>query len=139
VSPRFLLDTNVLSEPLRPAPNQHILDRLQRHQSEIATATLVWHELLFGCYRLPSSARRTAIETYLNQVVAPSIPILPYDGQAAEWHAAEHARLVTIGQPPPFADGQIVAIAKAYSLVLVTANVSAYARFHGVQVEDWRA
>ncbi|MEK8020697.1 MAG: PIN domain-containing protein [Candidatus Parabeggiatoa sp.] len=44
----FLLDTNILSEPIRPKPNQNVLDRLDEHQDEIATATIVWHELLFG-------------------------------------------------------------------------------------------
>jgi tRNA(fMet)-specific endonuclease VapC len=39
------------------------------------------------------------------EVVAPTMPILPYDEQAAEWHAAERARLAGIGKTPPFADG----------------------------------
>ena len=89
MSMTYLLDTNVVSEPLRPAPNQKILNRLQQHQSEIAIASVVWHELLFGCHRLPPSAKRTAIEAYLRQVIVPTIPILPYDTRAAEWHAAE--------------------------------------------------
>ena len=86
---RYLLDTNILAEPLRPQPNDTILDHLKRHQDEIAIASVVWHEMWFGCYRLPLSARRSAIETYLTQVVASSIPILPYDQEAASWHAAE--------------------------------------------------
>ena len=86
---RYLLDTNILAEPLRPQPDQGILDNLSRHQDEIAIASVVWHEMWFGCYRLPTSARRQAIETYLTQVVAPSIPILPYDQQAADWHTAD--------------------------------------------------
>jgi tRNA(fMet)-specific endonuclease VapC len=139
VSLKYLLDTNILSEPLRPSPNQNILDRLQRLGAQIATASIVWYELLTGCYRLPASAKRTAIETYLNQVIAPTVPILPYDAQAAEWHAAERARLTLIGKTPPFADGQIIAIAKVNALVLVTANLSDYTAFQGVQLEDWRA
>ena len=59
MSLKYLLDTNVVSEPLRPVTNQKILDRLQQHQNEIAIASVVWHELLFGCYRLPPSAKRT--------------------------------------------------------------------------------
>jgi tRNA(fMet)-specific endonuclease VapC len=139
VSVKFLLDTNVVSEPLRPVPNQKILDRLQLHQTEIAIATIVWHELLFGCYRLPPSAKRTAIEIYLRQVIAPTIPILPYDAQAAEWHAVERARLASIGRTPPFADGQIAAIAQANQLILITINLADYADYQGVRVEDWRA
>jgi tRNA(fMet)-specific endonuclease VapC len=139
VTLKYLLDTNVLSEPLRPAPNQHVLDRLQRHQGEIATAAVVWHELLAGCNRLPASARRTVIETYLTQVVAPTIVILPYGARAAEWHAAERVRLIRAGRTPPFADGQIMAIAQVNSLILVTANVADYTAFLDVQIEDWRS
>ena len=136
---KFLLDTNIISEPLRPTPDQHILEQLQRHQAEICIAAIVWHELWFGCYRLPASVKRAAIERYLNEVVATSIPILPYDQQAAAWHAAERARLVGVGQTPPFADGQIIAIAKRYDLTLVTANMSDYAAFQGVQVVNWQS
>jgi len=35
-----LLDTNILSEPIRPKHNQNVLDRLDEHQDEIATATI---------------------------------------------------------------------------------------------------
>ena len=62
---RYLLDTNVVSEPVRPLPNSAVLAKLREHQNEIATATVVWHELLFGCQRLPPSKKRRKIETYL--------------------------------------------------------------------------
>jgi tRNA(fMet)-specific endonuclease VapC len=104
----------------------------------LATASVVWHEILFGCYRLPPSARRSAIEEYLNEVVAPSIPILPYDARAAGWHAAERARLTGRSMTPPFADGQIAAVARVNDLTLVTANLDDYASFRDIQVEDWR-
>lgn len=100
---------------------------------------MIWHELLFGCYRLPHSTRRAAIEEYLDQVVAPSIPILPYDAQAAAWHAAERARLAGMGRTPPFADGQIAATARVNGLALITANLADYAAFQDIQVVDWRA
>ena len=136
---KFLLDTNIISEPLRPVPASDVLIQLQAHQNEIAIASVVWHELWFGCYRLPPSARRTAIEHYLHEVVGPNLPLLPYDDQAAEWHAAERARLTAIGKPPPFADGQIAAIAAVNNLTLVTFNLKDYAYFQGVQLVDWRS
>ncbi|BAZ11532.1 PilT domain-containing protein [Calothrix sp. NIES-4071] len=62
---RFLLDTNILSEPLRPRPNQNVVMMLEQYSDEIATATVVFHELLFGCYRLPIESRRhQIIEAY---------------------------------------------------------------------------
>lgn len=133
----YLLDTNIASEPLRPAPNQQILDRLRRHEAEIAIAAVVWHELLYGSYRLSPSAKKSAIEAYLNDVIALSFPILPYDTQAAQWHAAERARLVSLGQTPPFVDGQIAAIARVNNLILVTANTTDFFTFQDLRVENW--
>jgi tRNA(fMet)-specific endonuclease VapC len=65
VNAKYLLDTNIVSEPLRPVPNAKVLARLKRHQDEFAIASIVWHELWFGCHRLPSSAKRAVIERYL--------------------------------------------------------------------------
>ena len=138
MSLRYLLDTNVISEPLRPQPDAQVLTLLQRHDGHIAIASIVWHELLFGCYRLPPSARRTAIEGYLFQVIAPTIPVLGYDAPAAAWHAAERARLTSLGRTPSFADGQIAAVAQTNQLVLVTFNTADYADFDGLTIEDWR-
>ena len=137
MSAKYLLDTNIVSEPLRLAPNTKVLARLKRHQDELAIASVVWHELWFGCRRLPASAKRLAIERYLDEVVAVSMPVIPYDQAAAEWHAAERARLAQLGKTPPFADGQIGAIAKVNGLILVTLNLKDYAAFTGVTVEDW--
>ena len=133
----YLLDTNVVSEPLRPAPNQQVLDRLKRYEDEIALAAVVWHELLFGAYRLPPSARRSATERYLIQVIALTIPILSYDNRAAQWHTAERTRLASLGKTPPFAYGQIAAIARVNHLILVTANTADFVLFQDIQLEDW--
>ena len=135
---RYLLDTNVVSESLRPVPNLAVLDRLREHQTEIAIATVVWHELWYGCYRLPLSRKRTVIEAYLKDVVARTIPILAYDQWAAVWHAEERARLAQIGRPAPFADGQIAAVAATNGLSLVTFNLDGYSAFQDLRLEDWR-
>jgi tRNA(fMet)-specific endonuclease VapC len=134
---RYLLDTNIVSEPLRPVPQATILLHLQRHEAEIAIAAVVWHELWFGCYRLPPSAKRTAITTYLTNVIAASVPILPYDQRAAEWHAEERTRLASIGKTPPFSDGQIAAAAITNDLTLVTLNQGDFAAFQGLRLDDW--
>jgi tRNA(fMet)-specific endonuclease VapC len=136
---RYLLDTNVLSEPLRPAPNLAVLARLRAHGGDLATAAPVWHELLFGAQRLPASRRRRAIERYLQDVVRPTVPILAYDTLAAEWHARERARLAQIGYQRPFVDGQVAAIAITNELVLVSANIADFADFEGLNIEDWQA
>jgi len=138
VTLRYLLDTNVISEPLRPLPDQAVLSHLREHQAEIAIASVVWNELWYGCFRLPPSAKRTVIETYLKDVVARAIPVLAYDQQAALWHAGERARLAKMGRPVPFADGQIAAVAATSDLSLVTFNRDDYTAFQNLRLEDWR-
>jgi tRNA(fMet)-specific endonuclease VapC len=133
----YMLDTNIISEPLRPVPNPTILASIERYQDEIAIAAIIWHELWFGCWRLPASARRAAIETYLTKVVAPAVPILAYDQRAAEWHARERTRLADIGKTPPFADGQIAATAVVHNLTLITLNRDDFIAFQGLQIDDW--
>ena len=131
MSLKYLLDTNVVSEPLRPKPHRGVIRKLSRYEDEIAISSVVWHELRFGAERLPPSRRRDAIVQYLDQVVLPTMPILDYDRAAAEWHAGERARLIRRGETPPFADGQIAAIAHVHDLTLVTFNDADFRRFHG--------
>lgn len=135
---KYLLDTNIVSEPLRPKPVPGVLRKLRRHEEEIAISSVVWHELRFGVERLPSSRRRDAIERYLGEVVMATMPILDYDRAAAEWHASERARLEARGVMPPFADGQIAAIARVHDLILVTLNGADFKRFQGIRVQRWR-
>ena len=133
----YLLDTNVLSEPLRPVPNRKLLQRLRRFEDRVVTASAVWHELRYGACRLPPSTKRRAIEMFLESVVGATIPILPYDEKAAQWHAAERARLEKIGKTPAFVDTQIAATAKVNGLTLVTSNVDNYSLFEGLSIENW--
>jgi len=137
VSLKYLLDTNIVSEPLRPSPSRTVLRRLASHEGETAIASIVWHELRFGCTRLPMSRRREAIERYLEDVVLASFPVLDYDRAAAEWHARQRVRLEAAGKTPPFVDGQIAAIACVNDLVLVTANKVDFRGFKGLRVEGW--
>ena len=134
---KYLLDTNVVSEPLRPEPAPGTLRGISRHEGEMAIPSIVWHELQFGCLRLPKSRRRTAIERYLQDVVLSTLPILDYDRAAAEWHALERARLAAVGKTPPFIDGQIAAIARVHELVLVTSNKADFAGFKGLRLAAW--
>ena len=58
---KYLLDTNVLSEAVKTTPDKSVMKMLERYQQEIATAAPVWHELQFGCQRLPMSRKREVI------------------------------------------------------------------------------
>jgi tRNA(fMet)-specific endonuclease VapC len=139
VSLRFLLDTNAVSEPIRPAPNRRLLNRLSMHTGAMGIAAPTWHELRFGCERLPVSRRRELIEDYLANVVAVEFPILPYDEAAAAWHARDRVRLLALGRTPAFVDSQIAAIASTQGLTLVTANLPDFVDFEDLQAESWLA
>lgn len=136
VALRYLLDTNVLSEPMRPVPDPAVMSRITAAGDTIVTASPVWHEIEFGRLSLPAGKRRRAIEAIIDALSA-VLTILPYDARAASWHARERARRVARGKVPPFVDGQIAAIAAVNELVLVTRNVRGFAGFQGLEVESW--
>ena len=136
---RYLLDTSVLSAAIAPKPSRAVLQRLGQRGIQCATASVVWNELNYGCERLESGKRKAELEAYLRDVVLKSFPILPYDQEAATWHALERARQERVGRPGPYVDVQIAAIAYVHDLVLVTANVKDFARFKGLTLEDWTA
>ena len=86
---------------------------------------------------MPPSKKRRAIDAYLEEVVRRALPILPYDEEAAAWHALERARPERRGRSPTAADGQIAAIAPVNERILVTAKVRDFRRFGGLRVEYW--
>ena len=134
---KYLLDTNVLSEAVKAEPDRKVMAMLERHQDEIATAAPVWHELLFGCLRLPVSRKRDMIETYLENVVLRNMDILPYDERSAEWHAQQRAKLSMQGKVPSFVDGQIAAIAWVHDMILVTRKTHDFKSFEDIRVLNW--
>ena len=104
---------------------------------ECAIARPGWHQLIYGCQRVPRGKRRDALETYLHDVVLASFPVLAYEEAAARWHGLERARLEGLGKPALYVDGQIAAIAHVNELILVTVNVEDFVRFKDVDIENW--
>ncbi|HEV2354623.1 MAG TPA: type II toxin-antitoxin system VapC family toxin [Puia sp.] len=137
MTPRYLLDTNVVSEAARQKPNPGVMRRLERHKDEFGIASIVWHELVFGCNRLPLSEKRTLLGEFLSDLANSSMPIFPYDAEAAAWHGEERARLTRLGLTPAFADGQIASIAKIHDVILVTNNIRNYRHFDKLKMENW--
>lgn len=133
----YLLDTNILSEPVKPLPNVGVMARLAEFRENCATASVVWHELHYGLARMPASKKSRLVADYLAQLRASRLAVLEYDARAAEWHAVERARLLARGISPAFADGQIAAIAKVNGLALATRNIPDFAHFEGLEVVDW--
>ena len=133
---RFLLDTNVLSELAKPAPDPVVAKRLSSAAHEIVTAAVCWRELRYGMERLPPSRRKTELVVYLDEILR-TVPILAYDASAAEWDARERARLEVAGRTPSPTDAQIASVACTQGLVLVTRNVRDFSAFEGLIVENW--
>lgn len=141
---RYLLATNVISEPVRPDPSEAVIRQLEDRSGEIALPSVAWHELIYGAVRMDEGARRTYLIHYLREVVEPAMPILPYDAAAAQWHGRSRAALEAKGRSVPFADGQIAAIAGSRDLIVVTRNTDDFAPFQsqeegleGIHVENW--
>ena len=134
---KFLLDTNVISEAIKTEPNKYVLNMMERHQNEITTAAPIWHELKYRCLRLPKSRKREIIETFINDVLLPNIPILSYDQRASDWHAIERERLTSLGKTPSFVDGQIASITAVHGLILVTRNVKDYKDDERLKIINW--
>lgn len=134
---RFLLDTSTVSAAVWKVPDPGVLERLREHGGECAICAPVWHELQFGVRRLARGRRRTALERFLEEVVRATLPILPYDERAAEWHGEERARLERAGKTAPYVDGQIAAIATTCGVPLVTANPADFGLFKGLVVQNW--
>ncbi|MEW6186678.1 MAG: type II toxin-antitoxin system VapC family toxin [Thermodesulfobacteriota bacterium] len=136
---KYLLDTNLISELIKPQPDPGVEEGCSRYQGELVTAAPVWHELQFGCYRMPPSRKKEVLEMFLEEIIQRNIPILPYDSQAARWHSLERARLTAAGLTPSYVDGQIAAIAVIQGLILVTRNKSDFQIFSGLKSVSWHS
>jgi tRNA(fMet)-specific endonuclease VapC len=134
---KYLLDTNLISEFIKPSPDQRVKEKCRQYQQDLVTAAPVWHEMQYGCRRLPRSRKRELLEMFLEGVVFRNLPILPYDEPAARWHALERVRLSLSGQPTSFVDGQIAAITVTNGLTLVTRNHNDLRFFSGLISENW--
>ena len=134
---KYLLDTSTLSAVIATKPNRAVTKQLEQRSNQCAIASIVWNELIYGCERLPEGKRKAELSAFLHDVVIKSFPVLAYDERAAAWHGLERARRERGGQPRPYVDGQIAAIAHVNELIVVTANVRDFSGFKDLAVEDW--
>ena len=75
----YLLDSNILSEPAHLRPDEKVLRQLADHDGEYATASIVWHELVYGCELLAASKRKKQLQSYLAILLANGLTILRFD------------------------------------------------------------
>jgi len=134
---RYLLNTNILSEPIAVRPNPFVLDRIKAKGASLAISSVTWQKVLYGMFLLPAGKRRHRIEDYLFRRILPALPIVGFEERAAQWQAEQRARLRQAGRSPSYPDSQIAAIAAVNDLVLVTRNVVDFTDFQDLQIENW--
>jgi hypothetical protein len=138
----ILLDTNVVSEPMRPRPDRKVLAWLDAQVAEtLYLSTVSLAELLFGIESLPAGKRRKALAAALHdQIIALfGERIVPFDLGAAKTYAPVVIRARRHGHPIAVADAQIAAIAASRQFTVATRDEAPF-RAAGVPViNPWTA
>jgi predicted nucleic acid-binding protein len=126
----IVLDTNVLSEPLRPTPSATVLEWLRSQpNAALFTTTITEAELLYGIAISPHGKRRRLLESGVAQIFAERMTgrILPFDSAAAREYADLVAARRFAGRPISETDARIAAIARSRGAELATRNVADFA------------
>jgi len=134
-----LLDTNVLSEFMRPQPSEAVtawLDRLPAKQ--VWTSAISRAEILLGLALMPAGKRQVALARAAQAMFEEDLAgnCLPFDERAALHYAAIVARRTHSGRPISTEDAQIAAIAIANNLTLATRNVSDFEGIDGLRIAN---
>jgi predicted nucleic acid-binding protein len=136
----IVLDTNVVSEPLRPMPDPAVLAWLDRQQAATLYLTTVnVAELLAGVEALLAGKRRASLEAAIGAQVLPLFDgrILPFDTLAARAFARVHATTQAAGHSIGFADCAIAAIAAANGFAVATRNVRDFSATGVELINPW--
>lgn len=132
----IILDTNVVSEPMRPEPDPRVLAWLAGQDAGALFVTAVTEaELRTGLAIMPEGRRREALGAALEAMLAEDFAgrVLPFEaGAAARAYAVIHATRRSLGRPIAMADAMIAAIARARGMQVATRNVD---DFKGTGVE----
>ena len=125
----IILDTNVLSELLRPAPAGQVERWLAAQEgTKVYFTTVGEAELRLGLAILPAGKRRAALTTVIEGLLDEDFRdrILPFDRPAARAYATIAAERRAAGRPISQFDCQIAAIARAREATVATRNTSDY-------------
>lgn len=133
----IVLDTNVLSEPLRRRPDAAVLAWLST-VSDTAITAISAGELLIGVRSLPSGRRRTDLERAITDILDRFRErVLPYDLAAAERYAEMRERRRNAGRPLSTEDGMIAAVCSSRSASLATRNTGDFADIGVELIDPW--
>lgn len=129
---RYLLDTNIVIYVLKRRPIE-VMATFNANASRMAISSITLAELLHGAEKSSRVADNlTAVDDFCSR-----LQVLPYDAKAAQHYGAIRAALEKSGQPIGVNDLHIAGHARSAGLVLVTNNVSEFARVPALEMENW--
>jgi hypothetical protein len=138
----IVLDTNVLSEIMKPTPDTKVLswvDSIPTPQTAVTAVTVA--EILYGIGRLPDGARRRKLMTVAESIFDVEFRnrILVFDADAAVEYATLVVEREAAGFPIAMADAQIAAICRTHEYTLATRNVGDFDRTGVTVMNPWNA
>ncbi len=136
----ILLDTNVVSEPLRLSGDSNVLTWIDAQIVEtLYLSTISLAELRFGIAALPTGKRRENLHNSLERRVLPLFAgrILSFDTAASEAYAALRARARADGKAIAPADGYIAATAAVHGLIVATRDTGPFEAAGLTVINPW--
>ncbi|MFC4616750.1 PIN domain-containing protein [Cellulomonas algicola] len=134
----IVLDTNVLSEPLRAAPDERVLAWLAAVDEPVAITAVSVGELVVGVGHLPEGRRRTGLAAAIEALLATHASgVLAYDAAAARRYAVLRERRRVDGRPLSVEDGMIAAVTAVHGATLATRNTGDFVGLDVPLVDPW--
>ena len=136
----ILLDTNVVSEPLRSAPAPRLVAWLDAQPPEtLFLSVITVAELRFGVARLPAGRRRNGLREQLETRVLPAFTgrILHFDLAATQAYADLMVKAQAAGSTVGLADGLIAAIASANGMAVATRDTKPFTALGVTVIDPW--
>ena len=136
----FILDTNVVSELMRPAPEPALKSWIaDRAASSMYFTAICEAELRFGLAVMPSGKRRDGLAASFERMLRAGFAnrVLPFDRAAARAYAEIASDRRAAGHPISQFDGQIAAIARTRGMALATRNIRDFRNIGIGLVNPW--
>ena len=138
----ILLDTNVVSEPLKLTGDVGVLNWIDAQIVEtLYLSAISLAELRFGIAALPPGKRRETLHTSFEQRILPLFVgrILPFDAAASEAYALLRARARVEGKAIAPTDGYIAATATTHGLIVATRDTGPFEAAGLTVINPWIA
>ena len=136
----FLLDTNVVSESMKPQPNSGVLSGLAEiDEDRVFLSVITVTELRYGIERMTAGTRRKRLDDWLHEELPLRFEgrILAVDNAVADACGKLVARSEALGRPIEAMDAFIAATAEVHRLTLVTRTVSDFQPSVKAVLEPW--